>query len=43
MFPQLVPVAIDNIDVTIAPTTATVLAVIPIFNAIKIRDAPNSC
>ena len=38
--PQLVPVAIDSIDVTIAPTTATVLAVIPIFSAINIRDAP---
>ena len=38
--PQLVPVAIDNIDVTIAPTRATVFPVIPRVNAILMIDAP---
>ena len=38
--PQLVPVAIDNTEVTIAPVSATVFPVIPKFNAILMIDAP---
>ena len=38
--PQEVPVAMDRIAVTMAPTKATVFPVIPNFNAIIMIEAP---